>query len=285
MENMGVSYELILVEDCGGDKSWEKIVEIAKLDSCVVGLKLSRNFGQHHAITAGLDASNGDRVIIMDCDLQDRPEDIPLLCAKADEGLDVVVGCWKARNDQMWKKVLSIAFYKTFSWMSGYSYDPGTRAFRLLSRKAAESLKSMREQMRSLAPLNTWIGFDTATVYLEPGRRLEGKSSYHPLRLLRLAATNIVAFSDKPLRFSIWLGFAVALFAFLYGVFSWIKSAATGAEISDFSALAASIYFIGGVLLAFMGVQGVYIARIFDETKRRPLYIVAKTTKQSSQSA
>lgn len=285
MAGAKLSYEVIFVEDCGGDASWQKIVKIAEKDSAVTGLKLSRNFGQHHAITAGLDAAIGNRVIIMDCDLQDRPEDIPVLCTKADEGYDVVVACWKARNDQMWKKVLSIGFYKTFSWMSGYTYDPGTRAFRLLSRKAAESLKSMREQMRSLAPLNTWIGFDTAAVYLEPGRRLEGKSSYHPLRLLRLATTNIVAFSDKPLKFSIWLGFGVSLFAFLYGVFSWIRAAATGSELSEFSALAASIYFIGGVLLAFMGVQGVYIARIFDETKRRPLYIVAKTTKQSSQTA
>ena len=280
LEKLGASFELIMVEDCGGDNSWHKIVEIARADSRVVGLKLSRNFGQHHAITAGLDMANGDRVIVMDCDLQDRPEDIPVLCKKADEGYDVVIACWRSRNDQMWKKILSIGFYKMFSWMSGYNYNPGTRAFRLLSRKAAMSLQLLKEQMRSLAPLNSWIGFATVMVYLEPGRRLEGKSSYHPLRLLRLAATNIVAFSDKPLKFSIWVGCSTAFFAFLYGFFNSIHALASGVAISEFSTLAASIYFIGGVILAFMGVQGVYISRIFDETKRRPLYIVAKTTKE-----
>jgi glycosyltransferase involved in cell wall biosynthesis len=284
MENVGVAYELILVEDCGGDNSWAKIVEIAKLDSRVVGLKLSRNFGQHHAITAGLDAANGDRVIIMDCDLQDSPEDIPALCAKADEGFDVVVARWETRNDAAWKKLASSCFYRVFSWMSGYEFRYGTRPFRVMTRTACDALKQMREQMRTLEPLTTWIGFKVAFVTLEYRPRASGQSSYNPLRLLKLAFTTVVCFSDKPLRFSIWLGFAVALLAFLYGVFSWVRSVATGAEISDFSALAASIYFIGGVLLAFMGVQGVYIARIFDETKRRPLYIVAKMTKQGDQS-
>jgi polyisoprenyl-phosphate glycosyltransferase len=275
-------YEIILIDDASKDNSWEVIVGIANEDDHVRGFKLSRNFGQHHAITAGQDIACGERILIMDCDLQDRPEDIPLLLAKCDEGFDVVIARWVGRNDRLLKRISAVVFYRLFSWLAGYEYDPGIRSFRILSRVAADAMKSMREQMRSLAPLNIWLGFDTAYVDLEPSDRAAGKSSYNWRKLIRLSITNIVSFSDKPLFISVWLGFVMALLAFCYGGYIVARVLILGIPVPGWTTLITSLYFIGGLILANLGVHGVYLARTFDETKARPLYVISKRTVEKS---
>jgi glycosyltransferase involved in cell wall biosynthesis len=271
-------FEIVLVEDCGGDRSWEIIQELAARDPRVKGLQLSRNFGQHQAITAGLDAASGDWTVILDCDLQDKPEDILRLYAEAAKGYDVVIARRATRHDPWSKRVAARVFSSVFSLLAGYRYDGAVGAFRIMSRPVVEALRSMRERMRSLVPLGYWVGFATGYIEVEHAPRAAGRSAYSWRRLFSLAIGNIVAFSDRPLRLSIVVGFAMSACAMAYGL--WIIGHALLHDIPvpGWSSLMVSLYFIGGLILANLGVIGVYLARTFDETKRRPLYLIAKTT-------
>lgn len=278
LESLGVSFEIIMVEDCGGDNSWNIIEELAAQDERLRGFRLSRNFGQHNAITAGLDQVRGDWTVIMDCDLQDKPEDIGRLIEKAREGYAVVVARNIVPRPSLVKEVGSKIFYNVFSWFAGYRYEGGVRSFRIMSRDATNALKSMREQMRSIGPLGVWIGFPSAyfDIALEP--RYAGKSSYNMQRLFKLAFNNIVAFSDRPLRISISVGFAMAACAFLYGLYIAMRALWHDIPVPGWTSLLTSLYFIGGLILANLGVVGVYIGKVFDETKGRPLYLIARRT-------
>jgi len=280
LKGLGITYEIILVDDASKDNSWGKIVELAKQDAHVRGFKLSRNFGQHHALTAGLDFAQGDKVLFMDCDLQDRPEDIPLLLEKHNEGFDVVIVKWKNRNDIIPKKITAIMFYGILSWFMGYRYDPGIRSFRILSRIAADALKSMREQMRSIGPMSSWLGFDTAYLEIERSIRASGASSYDWRKLFKLASTLIISSSDKPLKISIWVGFFMAFTSFVLGGYLFVRALVLDVSAMGWSSLIVSLYFIGGLVLINLGVIGVYLGKVLDETKSRPIYVVAKTTER-----
>ncbi|MBI1966298.1 MAG: glycosyltransferase family 2 protein [Betaproteobacteria bacterium] len=270
-------FEIIMVEDCGGDRSWEIIRDLARRDARVKGIRFSRNFGQHHGITAGLDFSGGDWVVVMDCDLQDRPEEIPRLYAKAREGYDVVLARRDRRQDAPIKRWASNVFYKVLGYLADIEYDtPGN--FRILSRKVVGNFRQMREQMRYLGGLVNWMGFPTAHVDIQHDRRFAGATSYTLAKLWKLAFDIIIAYSDKPLRMSVQLGFILALFAFCYGVYIFIQALLYGSPITGWSSLIVSIYFIGGVIIAILGVIGIYLGKTFDESKKRPLYIVMQTT-------
>jgi polyisoprenyl-phosphate glycosyltransferase len=170
LEKITPRFEIVLVEDCGGDNSWELIEQLARRDPRVKGLKLSRNFGQHQAITAGLDHVSGDWTVILDCDLQDNPEDIARLYAEAMKGHDVVVARRVTRHDPWSKRVTAQVFYSVFSLLAGYKYDGAVGAFRIMSRPVVQALCSMRERMRSLVPLGYWVGFDTGFIEVEHAR-------------------------------------------------------------------------------------------------------------------
>jgi polyisoprenyl-phosphate glycosyltransferase len=159
-EQLSLSFEMIMIEDCGQDNSWNIIEELASNDNRLTGLKLSRNFGQHHAITAGIDHVRGERTIVMDCDLQDNPEDIVKLLKKMDEGYDMVIARTVERHDTFLKRVTSDYFYKTLSWLSGTHYEKGARVFRVMSRDVVNSLKLLREQTRGFGPLTEWVGYN-----------------------------------------------------------------------------------------------------------------------------
>jgi glycosyltransferase involved in cell wall biosynthesis len=271
------TYEILLVEDRGGDNSWAKIKEIASRESAVTGMQLSRNFGQHNALLAGLDRVGGDWVVVMDCDLQDRPEDIPLLLDAAHSGFDVVIARFTERHGSWPNRVMSRAFYRTFSGLSGFQYQDGERSFRVMSRKVVEQVCLMREQMRSIGPLCHWLGFDTLYVDVPFEGRSVGRSSYNPRKLLTVATMAIVAFSERPLRISIWIGTALALVSFMLGL-GVVLMTVLGTPPPGWTTIVLPLYFLGGLLLLNMGVLGIYIGRIFDEAKRRPLYVVSETT-------
>ena len=271
-------FEIIMVEDCGGDRSWQVIEELSRRDDRVKGIQFSRNFGQHYGITAGLDYCDGDWVVVMDCDLQDRPEEIPRLYAKAQEGYDIVVARRSKRNDFLLKRFLSWAFYKLFSYFADINYDGQTGNFSILSRKVVMNFRLMREQLRFFGGLINWMGYPTATIDVEHGKRYEGRSTYTLGKLWRLASHTIIAYSDKPLRLSIRVGFAIAFLAFCYGVYIFIRALLYGSAITGWSSLIVSIYFIGGIIIAILGMLGIYLAKTFDEAKKRPLYIVMRTT-------
>jgi dolichol-phosphate mannosyltransferase len=270
-------FEIVMVEDCGGDRSWEIIQDLARRDPRVKGIQFSRNFGQHYGITAGLDHCDGDWVVIMDCDLQDQPEEIAVLYAKAREGYDVVHAQRDRSRDAIVKRWASNLYFKLLRLVADIGDDtPGN--FRILSRKVVENFRRLREQLRYSTGLVNWMGFPTAYVNVRQAERFAGTSTYTLTKLWRLAFDIVIAFSDKPLRWSVRLGFIIALFAFCYGVYILVHSLIYGSPIVGWASLIVSIYFIGGIIIAILGVIGIYLGKTFDETKKRPLYIVMNTT-------
>ncbi|MFC5475483.1 glycosyltransferase [Paraherbaspirillum soli] len=278
LEEISPDYEIILVEDCGGDGSWRAIERLARVDSRVRGLQFSRNFGQHYGITAGLDHCRGDWVVVMDCDLQDRPEEISRLYAKAQEGYDIVLARRGVRSDPPFKRLTSWLFYKLFRYLAEIDYDGETGNFRIMSRNVVKNFRRMGEQLRIFGGLVQWMGFSTASIDVQHGERFEGKSSYTFSKLWKLSTEAIIAYSDKPLRLAVRLGFLMAFFSFCYGVYIIGRALLYGSPVPGWNSLIVSLYFIGGVIISILGIFGIYLGKTFDETKKRPLYIVRRTT-------
>ncbi len=278
LETITPDFEIVLVEDCGGDRSWEIIERLSAQDERVRGIQFSRNFGQHYGITAGMDYCNGDWVVVMDCDLQDRPEEIPRLYAKAQEGYDIVLARRGKRQDPLLKRCTSWLFYKLFSYLADIEYDAQTGNFRIMSRKVVGNFRRMREQLRFFGGLVQWMGFPTASIDVEHAERLEGNSTYTLAKLWKLASETIIAYSDKPLRLAIRFGFTMAFLAFCYGVYIFTRALFYGSPIEGWSSLIVSLYFIGGIIIAILGIMGIYLGKTFDESKKRPLYIVRRAT-------
>lgn len=278
LESITTDFEILLVEDCGEDGSWQLIKELAKIDPRVKGFQFSRNFGQHYGITAGLDHCTGDWVVIMDCDLQDQPEEISKLYCKALEGYDVVLADRGKRTDPPIKRFFSWAFYKVFSYFLDLDYNGQAGNFRIISKKVVNNFRQMRENLRFFGGLITWMGFNTTSVTIQHAKGLNEKSTYTFAKLWKLAINAIIAYSDKPLRLSIQLGFLMSFFAFLYGTYIVIRSTIFHIPVQGWSSLIVSLYFIGGIIIGILGIIGIYLGKTFDEVKKRPLYILAETT-------
>jgi dolichol-phosphate mannosyltransferase len=278
LETITDDFEIVMVEDCGGDRSWRMIVNLARQDARVKGIQFSRNFGQHYGITAGLDHCDGDWVVVMDCDLQDRPEEIPRLYAKAQEGYDVVLARRGQRNDPVLKRFSSWLFYKVFSYLADMDYDGETGNFRIVSRKVVNSFRTMRERLRFFGGLVAWMGFPTASVDVQHDERFAGQTSYTFRKLWKLAGETIIAYSDKPLRLSIRFGFVTSALAFAYGGYIVYRALVHDDAIMGWSSLIVSLYFLGGIVISILGILGVYLGKAFDETKQRPLYIISHAT-------
>ncbi len=278
LETISEDFEIILVEDCGGDRSWDIIVELAQKDPRVKGIQFSRNFGQHYGITAGLDHCNGDWVVVMDCDLQDAPEEIPRLYTKAQEGYDVVLARRGKRKDPKRKRFTSWLFFQIFNYLGDLNYDAQVGNFRIVSRKVVKSFCLMREQLRFFGSQINWLGFPTTSIEVKHEERLAGKSTYTFSKLWKLGSEAIIAYSDKPLRLSIKLGFTISLLSFGYGTYIVLRALIYGISITGWSSLIVSLYFLGGIIISILGIIGVYLGKTFDEVKKRPLYLVRNTT-------
>lgn len=278
METITKDFEIILVEDCSDDSSWNIITELSKKDKRVKGIQFSRNFGQHYGITAGLDNSSGDWVVIMDCDLQDKPEEIPSLYKKALEGYDVVLARRQIRKDPFFKRATSYLFYKVFNYFADSRLDPAVANFRILSKKVVEALNNMRESLRFISCLNDWVGFNTAYIEVEHGEGMGRKSTYNYRKLWKLAKEVIVAYSDKPLKISVNFGFFLSVISFLTGIYYLVKKMYFGIPIQGWTSIIVALFFLGGIIIANLGIIGMYLGKTFDETKKRPLYIVRRYT-------
>ena len=279
LEEISANFEIVLVEDCGGDQSWPLIERLAAADPRVRGIQFSRNFGQHYGITAGLDRCRGDWVVVMDCDLQDRPEEIPRLYAKAvTEGFDIVLALRGKRQDPLVKRITSRVFYRVLSYLADMEYDGESGNFRIMSRKVVDSFCMMREQLRFFGGQVQWMGFPVASIEVEHAERFAGKSTYTFSKLWKLATDTVIAYSDKPLRLAVGVGFFMALASFLYGAYIVVRALVDEIDIPGWSSLIVSLYFIGGVIISILGVIGIYLGKTFDETKKRPLYIVRRAT-------
>lgn len=276
LEGMDKTFEIILVNDCCPQGSWEEIEKICAIDRRVIGLNLSRNFGQIQAITAGLDQSCGDWVVVMDCDLQDRPESIPLLYEKAQEGYDVVFAQREGRKDSGITKLLSKAFYKVYDYFTDGNYDSSISNFSISCRVVVDSYCRMREHHRAYTIFIKWLGFKQVHIPLPADERFEGESSYNFKKKMVLAADIITAQSDKPLRFSITLGFAIALLAFVFLVYLVINYFANPGTLVGWTSTVGAVFLMGGLILMAIGVVGIYVGNIFNEVKDRPLYVAAE---------
>ncbi len=271
------SFEIILVEDGSPDNSWEAIEKECKLDSHVKGIKLSRNFGQHYAITAGLDHAKGEWVVVMDCDLQDKPEEIVELYNKAKEGHKIVLARREVRNDTFRKKISSKIFYKTLSFLTGVKQDPTVANFGIYHQDVIAAINQMREPFRNFAAIVKWVGFSAIMINVKHGRRLEGFSSYNFKKLMKLAIDTILAYSNKPLYYIIGIGFSISLVSFIASIITVIKYFNGTITVLGYTSLILSIWVIGGLLMMFVGMVGLYIGKIFEGIKNRPIYIITET--------
>jgi glycosyltransferase involved in cell wall biosynthesis len=273
-----LDYEIILVEDGGPDNSWEVIEQVAKLNPKIKGIKLSRNFGQHYAITAGLDNCKGDWIVVMDCDLQDRPEEIGLLYSRANEGFDVVLARREKRKDSFFKKNMSAVFYRTLGYLTGSEQDESVANFGIYSSKVITEISRMRESIRYFPTMVKWVGFKTAKVNVQHDFRIEGESSYNFRKLLMLALDIILAFSDKPIRILVKFGFLVTFGSFTIAIYTLINWLLGEITVLGYSTLVISIWFLSGVIIMTLGIIGLYVGKTFEGVKGRPLYIVSNRT-------
>lgn len=274
VETFTKDYEIILVNDSSPDDSWNKIKEICAKDKKVKGINLSRNFGQHYAITAGLANTTGDWVVVMDCDLQDRPEEIPNLYRKAQEGYDIVYARRIERHDKLLKRLSSTLFHSVYNWMSGMNVDKSIANFGIYHSKVIDEFNIMPEYARSFGSLIRYVGFRNTAIEVQHASRLEGTSSYNLYKLLKLSFDVIISNSNKPLRMAVALGLTMSFFSFCGALYNIIARAAGLIRVEGYTTTVFSIWFVGGLLLFVMGILGLYIGKIFDQVKGRQIYII-----------
>jgi len=276
IQKITVDYEIILVEDCGPDNSWEVIENIAKTNRKIIGIKLSRNFGQHYAITAGLDQAKGDWVVVMDCDLQDQPEEIEKLYKKAQEGFDIVLGRRFDRKDRFFKKFFSKMFYRTLGYLTGSEQDETVANFGIYNRNVVKAVVSMRESIRYFPTMVKWVGFKSTKVNVEHDDRGEGESSYNLKRLINLALDIILAYSDKPIRLLIKTGLFISVISVLVALIYFIKWLKGDVLVLGYTSLIISLWLLSGIILSTLGIIGLYVGKTFEGVKKRPIYIINK---------
>ena len=267
-------YEIILVNDASPDDSWLEIVKQCVANPKVKGINLSRNFGQHYAISAGLSFASGEWVVVMDCDLQDRPEEIPNLYRKAKEGFDIVYARRAVRKDNHIKKSTSAIFYRVFRHLSGIQSDKAVANFGIYRNRVIEEFNKMPEQSRFFPSQIKYLGFKDTSIDVVHNERSEGKSSYSLMKRFKLGFDVIVANSNKPLRFAVGLGFGMSALAFLLALYNVIAKWVGVIRVPGYTTTVFSIWFVGGLLLFVMGIMGLYIGKIFDQVKGRQLFIV-----------
>lgn len=274
---MEKDYEIILVDDGSPDETWTALLKVHSLYSNVKIIRLSRNFGQHFAIAAALNHTRGDWVVIMDCDLQDQPEEIHKLYSKAMECYDCVLGSRSARQDPLFRRCASRVFYLVLSYVSGTSIDPSTANFGIFSRRLIDAVGQMTERGRWYPGMIRWIGYPSAIVPIAHASRLSGKSSYSLRKLFHFAVDIVCMFSDKPLWLSIKCGLILAIMSLLIGfVIAARKIFGSSTPPLGWTSLFISIWFVFGILLLNFGLVGIYIARILNEVRSRPLYITSE---------
>lgn len=274
LETLPGNFEIIFVEDGSRDESWKAIQDICRKDPRVKGIKLSRNFGQHVAITAGLDRAAGDWVVIMDCDLQDRPESIPALYARTAEGFDIVLARRSIRNDRFFRRAASRMFYALLGYLTNTPQDASIANFGLYSRKAIEAVKAMRENLRYFPAMIRWVGFPSAVIAVEHGEGGSRRSSYTVGKLLRLAVDVVISFSEKPLRLVVKLGFIMSFLSIVWALALAVRAVVIRQSVPGWSSLIVSIWFLSGLIIFVLGVVGIYVGKVFEQVKNRPLYIV-----------
>jgi len=272
----GGPHELVFVDDGSTDRTFAILEEAARRDRRILVISLSRNFGHQAALTAALDHVTGDAAILMDGDLQDVPEIIPQFVERYNQGYDVVYAQRIRRKEPWALRLCYFVFYRMMTRLSDVRLPVDAGDFGLMSRRVIDKLRRMPEHHRYLRGLRSWVGFRQTGLPVERGKRHSGKSKYSLLRLLKLAADGIFAFSIVPLRVAALLGFAVAVLSTLFACYSLYAKFFLQQSPRGFTALILIVTFLSGVLLFFLGVIGEYVGRIYEEIKGRPIYMISQ---------
>ncbi|MBI4947148.1 MAG: glycosyltransferase family 2 protein [Bacteroidetes bacterium] len=273
-------FEIILVEDGSPDNSWLKIRENCEKHTRIKGIKLSRNFGQHNAITAGLEYSKGDWVVVMDCDFQDDPKYIPTLYNEALKGYDIVFAKRTDRTDGVIKKLTSKMFYKIFSYLTNSNFDGTIANYGIYSRKSTNAILSMKEPFKVFSLMARWVGFNTYSVEIPHGTRKEGESSYTYAKLIAFAFTIILTYSQKPLIVTIKTGLLMSVISLIFVIYNVIYWYFGKIGMIGYASLIASMWFIGGIIIFTLGILGLYLGKAFEGIKNRPVFIIDKVLNQ-----
>lgn len=275
LDGLGAPWEIVCVDDGSTDDTWVRLRALAAKQRRLVTVRLTRNFGKDVALTAGLDFARGEVVVPMDADLQDPPDLLPALLERWREGYDVVYAVRRRRRGEPWAKRLSAyLFYRVLRGLTRIEIPADAGDFRLLSRRAVDALRQLRERHRFMKGLMSWIGFRQTAVEYERGPRAAGRSSWSYWRLWNFALEGLTSFSFVPLKLATYLGFLVAFGAFGYAVYRIVDTLLHGNPVKGYPSLMVVVLFLGGVQLVALGVIGEYVGRISDEVKQRPLYLV-----------
>jgi polyisoprenyl-phosphate glycosyltransferase len=274
-QSMGTTHEVILVDDRCPRGSWKVIESLVQEDPSVVGIRLSRNFGQHAAINAGLTKVRGAWVVVMDCDLQDQPEEVPAMFDAARAGsFDVVRARRGERNDPWYRRVLSRVFYATLSFLTNTHQSADIANFGIYNRRVIEAINAWQEESKYFPATIEWVGFSQSTVLVSHGARYSGDSSYSFRSLFRLGLNVVVGFSDRPLKLMMYTGFVIAAAAFILSMVVLVMGLIGVFSAQGWASIMLSIWFLAGSILFALGLTGLYVGRILIEAKGRPTFIV-----------
>ncbi|MBI3707928.1 MAG: glycosyltransferase family 2 protein [Proteobacteria bacterium] len=293
LDGLHLDYEVICVDDGSTDATRARLVELRGPHPQIKIIGMSRNFGKEIAVTAGLHRSAGEACIPIDADLQHPPELIPALIAKWRDGFDVVFAVRRSRRNQgPVENVLARSFYWLFKYLSNIQMPAGAGDFRLLDRRVVEVLNTMPERARFMKGIFTWVGFRQVGVPFETEPRARGASGWSLRRRLHFAIDGITAFSTFPLTASAYVGAVIAIISLSLGLYFAIKTLVLGVDVPGYASIIVAVLFLGGVQLFTLGIIGSYLGRVFEEVKRRPLYVVdeahgfaAETTRRTAASA
>jgi polyisoprenyl-phosphate glycosyltransferase len=270
-------FELILVDDNSPDGSWQRIKELAGTRPWLKAIRLARNFGQHYAISAGIEKAIGEIVVVMDCDLQDVPEEIPKLIGSLKDGVEIAFAQRVDRQDGIAKKFGSWAFFRVLSWMTGVPQDHTTANFGAYTRKVIDTINSMPERERCFPLMVRWTGLRRVNVAVAHASRTQGSSSYSFKKLFKLATNIVLSYSDKPLRLVVRVGLLFSALAFVMVALSVLRYIHGDVQVAGFTSVIASVWLVGGMIIFSLGIIGLYLARLFMEAKNRPCYVVSES--------
>ncbi len=277
LSNLVKDYEIIYVVDGNFFGEWEMIKKISQGNLHVKGILLSRNFGQHSAIFKGLEYAKGDWIVVMDCDLQDKPEEVEKLYLKALEGYEVVLARRAIRRDGYLKRKFSKLFYRILSYLTETEQDPAVANFGIYHHKVINAILDLGDYVKFLPTMVQWVGFKISKVEVEHNERKYGRSSYNFMKLLRLAVDVILTFSDKPLRLIIYFGCIITIISVFVALYYFYKYITGKIIVIGYSSLIISLWFLFGINFIMLGIVGIYIGKTFNQTKSRPYAIVSQT--------
>lgn len=270
--------EIILVDDGSDDNSWEIISKAAKKEGFIKGLRFSRNFGQHQAIFAGLELAQGEWVVVMDADLQDLPEEIPMMLTKAQLGYDAVLARRMDKKASWFSRVLTIVYYQFFYLMSGIKQDPSIGNFGVYNKRLIHQVLQMKECNWYFPTMVRWVGLNQSTLNVKHGVSSSQNSNYFFKSKFHLGLNTLLAFSDKPLRLTIKSGLFVALIGFLFALVTLIRYFSGAIVVPGYASIIISLWLLFGLLLTTIGIVGLYVGKTFEGVKNRPRYIVDQKT-------